>query len=130
MGGDFFTRAFGTIAKLFRRKSRDTKAEENDSSTAMSVLRSFARWWMGWAAELKRQLSEWFQQNAVVASGAASFDLIASGGGFDQPGLLEYFEEQVSVFRSRAGREQTVRTGQCSKGFEVAFGTALAGARL
>jgi hypothetical protein len=79
----------------------------------------------GWAAELKRQLSEWFQQNAALTSQAASFDLVASGGGFQQPGLLAYLKSKAGLpFQSwPAGAEPD--TPGCGEGFEVAFGTAL-----
>jgi hypothetical protein len=51
----------------------------------------------GWVAELKRQLNEWFEHNPGLAPDAASFELVASGGGFDQPGLLDYLKAQAGL---------------------------------
>ena len=51
----------------------------------------------GWVAELKRQLNEWFEHSPSVAPEAAAFELVATGGGFDQPDLLEYLKAQAGL---------------------------------
>ena len=83
----------------------------------------------GWVAELKRQLNEWFQrQSGPGCRRHPPFELVASGGGFDQPGLLEYLEAQAAL-PSSPGPRRTPPSGHLpAKGFEVAFGAAAAGA--
>jgi hypothetical protein len=124
MGGDFFTRALARLRNCSEEKA-ETLKRENDFLNGKEASAEFCAVVDGWAAELKRQLSEWFQQNAAVASGAASFDLIASGGSFDQPGLLEYLKSKAAFpFQSWPGANGS-EPDSASKGFEVAFGTAL-----
>jgi hypothetical protein len=79
----------------------------------------------GWVRELKRQLEDWFQHNPAIASEVSSFELIASGGGFDQPGLLDYLKTQASLsFRPWVSVHQKESVAP-AKGFEIAFGAAL-----
>lgn len=124
MGADFFTRALARERQCSEQKAELLKQQADllvgpEASTEFRVAID------GWAAELKRQLSEWFQQNSALASEAASFDLIASGGGFDQPGLVEYLKLKADFpfqpWPEGSGEEREAH----SKGFEVAFGTAL-----
>jgi hypothetical protein len=124
MGGDFFTRALARLQHCAEEKAEHLKRGKDWLNGAQAAP-EFCAVVDGWAAELKRQLSEWFQQNAALASGAASFDLVASGGGFDQPGLLEYLKVKAAFpFQAwPAGADsENVRV---NKGFEVALGTAL-----
>ena len=79
----------------------------------------------GWVAELKRQLNEWFDHNPGLAPDATSFELVASGGAFDQPGLFEYLKAQSALsFRPWPNASQPDAASP-SKRFEVAFGAAL-----
>ena len=79
----------------------------------------------GWVAELKRQLNEWFEHNPSVAPAAASFELVASGGGFDQPGLLDYLKAQAGLELRPWPKGKQPEAAVSSKRFEVAFGAAL-----
>jgi hypothetical protein len=124
MGGDFFTRALARLRNSSEESAEAIKRTEDFLNGPQAVV-EFRTAVDGWAAELKRQLSEWFQQNSAVKSEAASFDLVASGGGFDQPGLLEYLKSKAALpFQPWPEGNQPEAIG-CGKGFEVAFGTAL-----
>src|SRR5262249_54359348 len=79
----------------------------------------------GWAAELKRQLNEWFQANPALAAEVPTFELIASGGGFDQPGLLDYLRTASGLSFEIWPGQTMIGSTPPDKGFEVAFGTAL-----
>src|SRR4029077_11579549 len=102
----------------------------------------------GWVAELKRQLNEWFEHNSAAAPQAAEFELIASGGGVEQTGLLDSLKARAGLelrpwprpgtagpasrTQGAAGHTATPapRTTQPhmafpAKGFEVVFGAAL-----
>ena len=79
----------------------------------------------GWVAELKRQLNEWFEHNPGLAPDAASFELVASGGGFDQPGLLDYLKAQAGLDLRPWPKASQPEAVSPSKRFEVAFGAAL-----
>jgi Tfp pilus assembly PilM family ATPase len=124
MGGDFFTRALARARNSSEESAENLKRKEDllNSPEALPEFRSAVD---GWAAELKRQLSEWFQQNSSLTSQAASFDLVASGGGFEQPGLVAYLKSKAGLpFQPwPEGTEPDALV--CGKGFEVAFGTAL-----
>jgi hypothetical protein len=77
----------------------------------------------GWVAELKRQLSEWFRQHAAQAAANPAFELIASGGGFDQPGLLDYLRSQADM-PMRPWPATEPETTAPAKHFEIAYGIA------
>jgi Tfp pilus assembly PilM family ATPase len=124
MGAEFFTRALARERQCSEEKAESLKREV-DLLAGPRASAEFRVAVDGWAAELKRQLSEWFHQNSAVASEAASFDLIAGGGGFDQPGLMEYLKTKAEFpfqpWPTGAGSE----SGRAGRGLEVAFGTAL-----
>jgi hypothetical protein len=79
----------------------------------------------GWVAELKRQLNEWFEHNPGLAPDATSFELVASGGGFDQPGLLDYLKAQAGLNLKPWPKATQPDVVTPSRRFEVAFGAAL-----
>lgn len=124
MGGDFFTRALARQRGGAEEQAEALKREKNflsgpDASAEFSAVVD------GWVAELKRQLSEWFQHNPGAAAAAPPFELIASGGGFNQPGLLEYVRGQANLPLQLWTQSSEPGSMIPSKGFEVAFGTAL-----
>ena len=60
-----------------------------------------------------------------LAPDAASFELVASGGGFDQPGLLDYLKAQAGLELQPWPKGNQPDAVLPSKRFEVAFGAAL-----
>lgn len=124
MGGDFFTRSLARQRNCSEEEAEALKRKHN-LLNGPEQSPEFAAIVNGWVSELKRQLSEWFQQNPAISPQEPPFDLIASGAGFDQPGFLEHLQNKAELpFRlwPSAGQPETVSP---SKGFEVAFGTAL-----
>ncbi len=124
MGGDFFCRALARQRNCPEEQAESLKREQNfltgpDASAEFSAVVD------GWVAELKRQLSEWFQHNPGAAASKPPFELIASGGGFDQPGLLEYLRNQSALPLQAWPRTGEPGSVENLKGFEVAFGAAL-----
>jgi hypothetical protein len=80
----------------------------------------------GWIAELKRQLNDWFEHNpGMGVSDVSLFEMIASGGVFDQAGLLEYIKRKAGLILQSWPKATQPDTATPTKGFEVAFGTAL-----
>jgi hypothetical protein len=124
MGTDFFTRALARQRQCSEEKAESLK-RELDLLTAPQPGDEFVVAIDGWAAELKRQLSEWFQQNSALASQAASFDLVASGGGFNQPGLIEYLKVKADFPFQRWPEGAEMERERVRDGLEVAFGAAL-----
>ena len=137
MGGDFFTRS---LARL--RNSSEANAEAlkraGDLLNGPNASRDFAGVMDGWVAELKRQLQEWFDHNPSLVSGAVStpsaaprpspitsFDLVASGGAFDQPGLLDYLKQKAGLNLRPWPKTSQPDAPSPSKHFEVAYGAAL-----
>jgi hypothetical protein len=123
MGGDFFTRALARLrhcseqnAEALKRAEDLLNGPKNDPEFASVVL--------GWVAELKRQLNDWFQHGGA-GSDPATFEMIASGGGFAQPGLLEWLKSQAGLnLRSWPSPPQPDAPSPSNR-FEVAFGAAL-----
>jgi Tfp pilus assembly PilM family ATPase len=124
MGGDFLTRALARAhncseeaAESLKRSTNLLSGEEASSEFIGAVE--------GWVAELKRQLNEWFERNPGVASEAGSFELIASGGGFDQPGLLGFLKAEAGLDLRPWPKASQPEAVSPDKRFEVAFGAAL-----
>jgi Tfp pilus assembly PilM family ATPase len=124
MGGDFFTRS---LARL--RNSSEEAAEARKRSTDLlngaDADPEFAGVVDGWVAELQRQLAEWFEHNEGLAPEPALFEMIASGGAFEQPGLMAYVREKAKLNLLPWPKAAQSESVSASKQFEVAFGTAL-----
>lgn len=119
MAGDFFTRA---IARLLN--STPQVAEGLKHSTNLlageKTLTGFAEVIDGWAAELKRQLSEWRGQ-AFDLTG----DFIATGGAFEQPGLRDYLARHSGLKFQPWPTSNPPAAVAPAPGFEIALGAAL-----
>jgi Tfp pilus assembly PilM family ATPase len=124
MGGDFFTRSLARQRNCSEEQAETLKREKNLLS-GPEASSEFTAVVDGWGAELKRQLSEWFQNNPGAASATPAFALVASGGGFEQPGLLEYLRTQASLPLQPWPQAVESEPNLPAGGFEVAFGTAL-----
>ena len=124
MGGDFFTRSLARLRSSSEEAAESLKCASN-LLAGPEAFPDFAAVVDGWVAELKRQLNEWFEHNPGLAPDAASFELIASGGGFDQPGLLDYLKAQAGLSLKPWPKGSQPDSVLPAKRFEVAFGAAL-----
>jgi len=124
MGSDFFTRALARLRNCSEEEAERLRHEKNFLAGA-EFSADFAGVVDGWTAEVKQQLREWFQKNPAVVAEASDFVLVQSGGGFDQPGLLEYARERASLVLQPWPQSATAGDATPGKGFEIAFGTAL-----
>jgi Tfp pilus assembly PilM family ATPase len=124
MGGDFFTRALARQRNCTEDQAEALKRKK-DLFTGPETTPEFTATVEGWVAELKRQLSEWFQQNPGAAAANPPFELIASGGGFEQPGLLEYLRNHAGLPLQRWGKSTAPDGTTAANGFELALGAAL-----
>ena len=124
MGGDFFTRALARIRNCSEESAESLKCSENLLAGPNASI-EFAESVRGWVAELRRQLSEWFEHNPALAPEASAFELVASGGGFDQPGLLEFLKTDAGLTLLPWPKNSQPDAVSPSKGFEIAFGAAL-----
>ena len=124
MGGDFFTRALARQRNISEEQAEALKRKTN-LLTGTNASPEFIATVDGWVAELKRQLSEWFQHNPGAAAANPPFALIASGGGFEQPGLLEYLRNNAALPLHRWEKSFEPDGVIADNGFELALGTAL-----
>ena len=139
MGGDFLTRALARSERISEEQAEDLR-RDRDLLNGPAALPGFCAAVDGWASELKRQLGEWRAtiENRPQTGDAASktetttaflrripATLIASGGVFEQPGLLEYLRGKAGLNFQRWPRSSQSATANPSKGFEPAFGAAL-----
>lgn len=124
MGGDFFTRSLARLRNCSEETAESVKRASNLLS-GPDAYPSFAGVVDGWVAELKRQLNEWFEHNPGLAPDAASFELVACGGAFDQSGLLDYLRTQAGLNLQPWPEGAQPGTVSPSKRFEVAFGAVL-----
>jgi Tfp pilus assembly PilM family ATPase len=123
MGGDFFTRALARERGCAEEKAENLK-RAGDLLNGPKADPEFVAVVDGWIEELKRQLNDWFEHNSGGAD-ASSFEMIASGGVFDQPGLVEYVKRKGGMSLQPWPKASQPDTPSPAKGFEVAFGTAL-----
>lgn len=124
MGGDFFTRALARLEECSEESAESLKREK-DLLKGPAFCPEFAAAVNGWVAELKRQVDEWFQANPKQAAEVSGFELVASGGGFEQPGLLEYLKTQAGLDLRPWPKGSRPDMAFPAPGFEVAFGAAL-----
>ncbi len=119
MAGDFFTRA---IARLSRRSPEVAEGLRRSANLLVGeqMLPGFPEVVDGWAAELKRQLSEWRGQPFELTD-----DLIATGGAFEQPGLREYLAQAAGLNFREWPASTAPGALRPTPGFEIALGTAL-----
>ncbi|PWU18423.1 MAG: hypothetical protein C5B50_09100 [Verrucomicrobia bacterium] len=94
MGGDFVSRALARLKGCSEEEAERLKRTTNLLS-GPDALPEFCAVVDGWASELKRQLAQWFEHHSGEAPN--QFKWFASGGGFEQPGLLEYLRGKGGV---------------------------------
>jgi hypothetical protein len=124
MGSDFFTRALARLRQCPEEQAEAIK-RKSDLLNGAQALPEFAGVVDGWVAELKRQLNEWFDSNPGLLKEVSSFEMIASGGGFEQPGLLGYLNANAGLKLQPWPRSSGPEEPTPSKDFQIAFGTAL-----
>ncbi len=124
MGGDFFTR---TLARLLNcgEEQAETLRRTANFFRGPDFSAEFVAAVDGWVAELKRQLNDWFAEQPGRAEDAPSYQLVASGGGFDQPGFTEYVREEAGLELRPWPRMRGNELVGPEPRLEVAFGTAL-----
>jgi len=123
MGGDFFTRSLARVLNCPEEKAESLK-RQTDLFKGPDACAGFIQVVEGWVAELKRQLNDWFADQPGMAEQAASFELIASGGGFRMPGFLDYLKVEAGLSLQPWPKSDTGQ-GNLTSGFEVAFGAVL-----
>lgn len=124
MGGDFFTRALAREQNCTEEAAEALKQERN-RLVGNGASRALADAVDGWSAELKRQLNEWFQANPALAAEVRSFELVASGGGFEQPGLTQYLQSDLGLEFHHWPQVNQANGAGPARGFEAAVGAAL-----
>jgi hypothetical protein len=124
MGGDFLTRALARALNCSDEKAESLKEHTNFFS-GPDASPEFLHSVEGWAAELKRQLNDWFADNSALAAQVSSFELVGGGGVLEQPGFLDYMRNEASLNIRPWPKRSEPASISPSDGFEVAFGTAL-----
>jgi len=124
MGGDFFTRSLARERNCSEEAAEELKRSTNLLSGPKADA-PFITAVDGWVAELNRQLKDWFDGNPAVGADRPGFQLVAGGGGFDQPGLLEYLKVRAGLNLRPWPVGTSAKLPQPAKGFEIAFGAAL-----
>lgn len=119
MAGDFFARAITRLTNC-SLEAAHTFIHTTNLLEGAKQLPGFPDVVDGWAAELKRQLSEW-RGSRVDLTG----ELIATGGAFAQPGLREYLAQSAGLKFQPWPRSPGPASLQPEAGFEIAFGAAL-----
>jgi len=124
MAGDFITRAIARLRHCPAEQAESLKRNENLLEGA-GRLDGLPETVSGWSAELRRQLNEWQDRHQGKTGDFSKFDLLASGGMFEQPGLLEYLKAKTGLKLERWPPGRSAGALQPEAGFEIALGTAL-----
>lgn len=124
MAGDFFTRAIARLQKCSAEAAEALK-RSTDILTGERAVKGFPEIVDGWAAELKRQLADWKAQHPRTAGDLERATFVATGGTFEQPGLLDYLTARAGFKFERWPLDRTPEALQPAMGFEIALGTAL-----
>ena len=94
MGSDFFTRSLARASGGAVEAAEALKRGSN-LFAGPDVSPEHCQMVDGWIGELQTQVQEWFRSHGESAGTIETFRFVASGGGFDQPGLLDYLEERT-----------------------------------
>jgi Tfp pilus assembly PilM family ATPase len=124
MGGDFFTRAISRFRNVPVEEAEALKRRENLLEGA-GRLAGLAEAVDGWATELKRQLNDWREHHPGETGKLSGFDLLVSGGVFEQPGLLDYLKARTGLKFERWSTDRAPDAMAPMTGFEIALGAAL-----
>ena len=119
MAGDFFTRAIARLVRSTPQVAEGLK-RSTDLLAGEKALSGFAEIIEGWAAEIRRQLSEWRGQPFDLPG-----DLIATGGAFEQPGLRDYLARHAGLKFQPWPTSNAPAALLPARGFEIALGAAL-----
>jgi Tfp pilus assembly PilM family ATPase len=123
-GSDYFTRTLARVKNISEDAAEELKRSVNllEGPDACPDLIAAVD---EWADEVRRQVGECFRANPELRSEGEDYALICGGGGFDQPGLLQFLENRSGI-KLRPWSTETVVNGlACPKGFEVALGAAV-----
>jgi len=123
MGSGHFTRSLARLAGGALEPAEAQMRGSNlfDGPDALPDYRGVVD---GWISELRTQLEEWFRGHGETAGSVGEFQIVASGGGFDQPGLLDFLEERTGWTVRSWPRQSGSPVPAPGKGFEVAAGIA------
>jgi len=124
MGGDFLTRALARARSCSEEEAEALKRATNLLSGPEAIAQ-FAEAVDGWVEELKRQLKEWLERHAALEGEKSGFEFVASGGGFQLPGLIAYLKTHAGLNVQLWPEVGPPGVAQPAKGFKVAFGAAL-----
>lgn len=119
MAGDFFARAITRLTNCSLETAHNFSHTTN-LLAGEKLLPGFPEVVDGWAAELKRQLSEW-RGSPIDLTG----ELIATGGAFAQPGLRDYLARVAGLKFQDWPKNSSPGSLQPEPGFEIALGAAL-----
>lgn len=126
IGADFFTRSLAKSRQLPEPEAEQLRRSQ-DLLNGPAAAPEFRAAVDGWILELQQQLQEGFAQHPQRGR-LSEFEWIASGGGFDQPGLLEYLRSRADLRLRRWPWEQGnggFDHTRDPRGYEVAHGAAL-----
>lgn len=118
VGGDSFTRVIAKARPCAPETAEALRCQENlfTGPGALPELKEFVD---GWATELKRQVKDAFTHHQGANVG--EFTLVASGTGFNQPGMMEYLNGPAAL----PLQPWPTGSGRPLAGFEIAYGAAL-----
>jgi Tfp pilus assembly PilM family ATPase len=121
MGGDFFTRALARQLQCPEEQA-ETIRNSRDLFAGPDAAPEFINSIEGWITEFDQQLKDWFRLNVAGPNKTEGLRVLAGGGAFSQPGLLDYLKRRTGL-----EIQPWPETGNPSApaGFEVAFGGAL-----
>lgn len=123
MGGDFFTRALARSRNISEEDAEILK-RTSDVFTSSQQNAEFLTAVEGWTSELKGQLKDWFTRNSTAGVAPQDVEMIASGGTFQQPGLIDHLSTRGVHLQSWPTTDDAGNTSP-GFGFEVAYGAAL-----
>jgi Tfp pilus assembly PilM family ATPase len=120
VGSDKFVQNIATARGCSAEAAHNLQRQTN-LLTGPEALPEFVGLVDQWATEVKRQLRDGRTQRTRSASEFSNFTVVASGNGFEQPGLLEHLNARHGLTL------QNWPTGPNlpKPGLEIAYGTAL-----
>jgi Tfp pilus assembly PilM family ATPase len=120
VGSDKFVQNIAAVRGCSVEAAQNLQRQTN-LLTGPDMLPEFVGLVDQWATEVKRQLRDGRAQPTRSAPDHSSFTVVASGNGFEQPGLLEHLNAQHGlILKSWPNGPNLPKPG-----LEIAYGTAL-----
>ncbi len=124
IGGNLFSETLATTRNCSVEAAEALKQTTN-LLTGSARVQALAAVVDAWRDELKRAIEGWLSENPELKLSLSSIRLVLSGGGAEQPGLIEFLNEDGGLTFERWPDDNVPGVQTMPRQFNIAYGAAL-----